>query len=88
MAATLDLLLTGHSMLEELLDLVAVGGGAVLIVTGRSVHQQGHGTLQLLLPLTPLRVCQPHLQLIYAPHLSLQHQHASLAVSCTASERA
>ena len=72
MAATLDLLLAGHSMLEELLDLVAVGGGAVLVVTGRSMHQQGHGALQLLLPLPSLRVCQPHLQLIDTPHLSLQ----------------
>ena len=72
-------------MLEQLLDFVAVGGGAVLVVTGRSMHQQGHGTLQLLLPLPPLRVCQPHLQLIDTPHLSLQQLHAFMAVPCNES---
>ncbi len=54
MAASLDLLLAGHGVLEERLDLVAVGGGAGLVVTGRGVHQQSHGALQLLLPLVPL----------------------------------
>lgn len=33
-AATLDLLLAADSMLEEGLDLVAVGGGAGGVVTG------------------------------------------------------
>lgn len=54
MAASLHLLLAAHSMLEQRLDLVAVGGGALGIVTCRGVHQQSHGALQLLLPLAPL----------------------------------
>lgn len=58
-------------MLEELLDLVAVGGGAGLVVAGGGMHQQSHGALQLLLPLLTLRLGQSHLQLIDAPHLSL-----------------
>ena len=53
-AATLNLLLASHSMLEQGLDLVAVGGGALRIVTGRCVNQQRHGALQLLLPVSPL----------------------------------
>lgn len=60
-------------MLEQLFDLVAVGGGAALVVASGGMHQQGHGALQLLLPLPPLRVCQPRLQLIDAPYLRLQH---------------
>lgn len=74
MTSALNLLLTGHSMLEELLDLVAVGGWAGLVVTSGGMHQQSHGALQLLLPLSSLRVCQPHLQLIDAPHLGLQRK--------------
>jgi len=50
----LDLQLAGHSVLEQRLDLVAVAGWAGLVVTGRGVHQQSHGPLQLLLPLSPL----------------------------------
>lgn len=68
-------------MLEELLDLVAVGGGASLGVTGGGVHQQSHGALQLLLPLLPLRLCQPHLQLIDAPHLGLHHMSPLISVT-------
>lgn len=41
-------------MLEQGLDLVAVGGGALGIVTCRGVYQQRHSALQLLLPLSPL----------------------------------
>ena len=39
MASPLNLLLAGHRMLEELLDLVAVGGRAGWVVTGRGMHQ-------------------------------------------------
>ena len=35
------------------------------------MHQQSHGPVQLLLPLLPLRLSQPHLQLIDATHLGL-----------------
>lgn len=34
MTPPLDLLLASHSMLEKLLDLVAVGGWAVGVITG------------------------------------------------------
>lgn len=54
MAPSLNLLLAGHGVLEQRFDLVAVGGWASLVVTGGGMHQQGHGALQLLLPLSPL----------------------------------
>ena len=71
MAATLNLLLASHSVLKQGLDLVAIGGRALRIVTGRGMNQQCHGALQLLLPVSPLGVCQASLELIDAPHLSL-----------------
>ena len=74
MAATADLAHAGDSVLEERLDLGAVGGDAILLVAGRRVHQQCHRALQLRCPVCLLLLRQPNLGVVHWLQICLQIQ--------------
>ena len=63
--------LAADGVLEQLLDLLAVGGVALRVVAARGVHQQLHGALQLGSTVRLLLVRQPHLGVVHRRQVGL-----------------
>ena len=71
LAATNDLERAGHRVVEQLLDLEAVAGGAVGVPAGACMHQQRHCARHLPIPLIPLSVRHARRGLVNFPCMRL-----------------
>lgn len=74
-----------HRVRHQRLHLAAAVAGAERAGAGAGVDEQGHGALQLLVALAPLRVRQPHLRLVGLDHVGLREGTSCERVSATSS---